>query len=572
MGTDAAARPEAGPKTVLVADGDPLIRESARAALAGAGLAVQMAADGPAALEALGTGSPDLVLLDIDLPGLSGLEVLRRIRDGGGGAPGCPVVLLAGGAARDLVEGAFALGIDDYLLKPFATGDLVHRTLITLARSAYKQQARRTMDALRASTRRISAAIRETNDPYLMVDLAVSGLGRAFGAGCVWLYTFDDERAPLLDTFWHQDGGSGFQRPPADRSRELADELWSKGTVLTGGRDAEEDHGAHPGLLEWVKGPGAQAGAVAPLGHGGGAFGLVWIVKAGNAAAWTQPETALLQHVAGNLAHGLIQGHLITAQQQVVERLQELDTAKSNFVATVNHELRTPITSITGYLDLVLEGAGGPVPDGAVRMLEIVVRNSTRLRELIEDLLTLSRMDFDDAVRRSEPVRISRLLDAVAAALAPVASGKEVSLVCDGGADLIVDGDAKKLEQVLTNIVSNAVKFTPAGGEVRMDIEQETAEDGSVWAAVRVSDTGIGIPPEDLPNLFTRFFRASNALTIQGTGLGLAIAKGVVQQHGGEMSVDSAVGRGTTFSIRLPVMEDSGGLLDSLRSDGHAAG
>jgi two-component system phosphate regulon sensor histidine kinase PhoR len=568
---DAAALPPAGRKTALVADADPRIRELAAAALAAAGLAVRAVADGPAALESLRTAVPDVALLDADLPELPGLEVLRRIRDDDSAA-GCPVILLAGGAAGELVDGAFELGIRDYLLKPFTPAQLAHRTLITLARSARKQHERVTMDALRASTRRISAAIRETNDPYLMVDLAVSGLGRAFGACNVWLYTFDDERAPLVDTVWDPDGAPEFQHLPEDESRELAQALWNKGTVLTGGRDAEEDHHGHPGLLQWAKGPGAQAVAAAPLGHGGGAFGLVWIVKAGTAAVWTPAETALLQHVAGNLAHGLIQGHLITAQQQVVERLQELDTAKNNFVATVNHELRTPITSIAGYLDLVLEGAGGPIPEEAVHMLEVVVRNANRLRELIEDLLTLSRMDFEDAVRRSEPVRIGRLLDAVATALMPVATAKEVSLVCNGGTDLVIDGDAKKLEQVLTNIVSNAVKFTPAAGQVHMDIEQETVQDGSGWAVVRVSDTGIGIPAEDLPNLFTRFFRASNALTIQGTGLGLAIAKGVVQQHGGELAVESAVGQGTTISIRLPLTGGSGAVLGPLRSEGRSAG
>jgi signal transduction histidine kinase len=325
-------------------------------------------------------------------------------------------------------------------------------------------------------------------------------------------------------------------------------------------------------MAEWAQGPEAPASAVAPLGHGGGAFGLVWIVKAGKAPAWSQPETALLQHVAGNLAHGLIQGHLITAQQQVVERLQELDTAKNNFVATVNHELRTPITSIAGYLDLVLEGAGGPIPDAAAGMLEIVVRNSTRLRELIEDLLTLSRMDFDDAILRPEPVQVGRLGEAVAAALAPVADAKEVDLACESRTGVVVHGDAKRLEQVLTNLVSNAVKFTPAGGTVRVAIEQETTEDGAEWAIIRVSDTGIGIPQEDLPKLFNRFFRASNALTIQGTGLGLAIARGVVQQHGGEMSVDSAVGQGTTFSIRLPVRMDAGAALEPFHPESQTAG
>jgi signal transduction histidine kinase len=297
---------------------------------------------------------------------------------------------------------------------------------------------------------------------------------------------------------------------------------------------------------------------LAPLGQGPQAFGLLCLIRTGQPRPWSPAEISLLQHVAGNLAHGLIQGHLITVQQQVVEKLRELDQAKSNFVATVNHELRTPLTSIAGYLELVLDGDAGEVPESVARMLKIVGRNAARLRELIEDMLTLSRMDFQGSGLKTEPVDLPRLLRTVSTALEPVAQAKNVKLVGEGlDTRLAADGDTKMLEQVFTNILSNAVKFTPQDGEVRVTVGLGGKnDDGVPCAVVKVADSGIGIPEEDLPQLFSRFYRASNAHAIQGTGLGLAIVKGMVDQHRGDISVESRVGIGTTFTITLPL--DSG--------------
>jgi signal transduction histidine kinase len=259
------------------------------------------------------------------------------------------------------------------------------------------------------------------------------------------------------------------------------------------------------------------------------------------------------QHLAADLAHSLMQAHLIERQAQAVQMLQELDQAKSDFISTVSHELRTPLTSITGYLELLTDGEVGDLPPSASKVLQVIDRNATRLRNLIEDLLTQSRIDAGRLRLDMASVDVAEVLRAVQAAMTPLAASSDVLLDfdCPVSGTLQVYADAPQLEQVFTNLVSNAVKFTPSGGKVSVVAEHDEVE-GGVFA--QVIDNGIGIPERDIPNLFTRFFRASNASAsvTPGTGLGLAIVHEIVQRHGGEVDVESELGRGSTFSVWLP--------------------
>jgi signal transduction histidine kinase len=243
---------------------------------------------------------------------------------------------------------------------------------------------------------------------------------------------------------------------------------------------------------------------------------------------------------------------VIERQAQAVQLLRELDQAKADFIATVSHELRTPLTSISGYLEMLQDGDGGPLPDPAATMLTIIDRNATRLRNLIEDLLTQSRIDAGRLRLELTTVELRPLLQSVLSAMAPLASASDVKLELSNSQDggLSVQADPQQLEQVFTNLVSNALKFTPPGGSVLVVLSP--AEDEGVLIEVR--DTGMGIPAEEYPNLFTRFFRASNAAqaALPGTGLGLAIVQEIVHRHGGAVDIDSELGVGTTVTVWLP--------------------
>ena len=244
---------------------------------------------------------------------------------------------------------------------------------------------------------------------------------------------------------------------------------------------------------------------------------------------------------------------LLVIQQRLVQQLEELDRAKGEMLATVNHEIRTPLTSVRGYLELVIHGEGGPIPDSALEMLRIADHNSERLAVLVDDMLTMSRLDA--GVVRPEPqqVDLRRLLYRVVASLQPFAASRRVELDIDEyDVYVAVTGDEAQLERAFTNITQNAVKFTPAGGSVGIELELDQSS-----IVVRVIDTGMGIPEHDLPFLFGRFYRASNAQrgAVPGTGLGLAIVHSLVRANQGDVSIASTIDVGTTVRVSLPLAE-----------------
>jgi signal transduction histidine kinase len=238
----------------------------------------------------------------------------------------------------------------------------------------------------------------------------------------------------------------------------------------------------------------------------------------------------------------------LDAEREQVERLRELDRLKDDVVAVVTHELRTPITSIGGYLEVILEEPEGLDPQ-TLTFLRTIERNSDRLRRLVDDLLLLLRGDSRKLELRREPVDLARIADESLAAIAPIAERKLVEVDAEVARPCVADVDEARVAQALDNLLSNAVKYTPDGGRVRVVLRQAHGE-----AELSVSDTGIGIPRSEQAHLFERFFRASSATErgISGTGLGLAIVRAIVEAHGGRIGFESESGRGTTFRVVLP--------------------
>ncbi|MBU1880014.1 MAG: GAF domain-containing protein, partial [Chloroflexi bacterium] len=231
---------------------------------------------------------------------------------------------------------------------------------------------------------------------------------------------------------------------------------------------------------------------------------------------------------------------------------QELETnrAKTDFVNTVAHELRSPLTSIKGFLDLLLESPDYE-PDEVHEMLSMARSSSNRLHHLIEDLLDVSRIEAGKVALSQAPVNLGDLIDYTLATLYVQAAPKNISMTSEVPDNLpLILGDQDRVIQVLTNLVSNAIKYTPDGGRVHLMAQRQKQ-----MVRVAVKDSGIGISPADQQHLFEKFFRVKDPAlpSVTGTGLGLSIAKGIVEMHGGRMSVESAVGSGSTFSFTLPV-------------------
>ncbi|WP_332602677.1 sensor histidine kinase [Arthrobacter sp. S2(2024)] len=536
------------PNRALVADPDPARLAETVAALAAAGFMVRSVPDAGSLAAALESEPCDVLVVDNDLR-----EFLPR--------NSVPVLLLLDPENELDVAALEGWTIADYTYRGQPPAFRVHRALVLIARAAERTRRRSEAESLRESLRKVSAAIRSTIDPGLIARHLVDGIGEALGAEHVWFTTFPDTRVPQVSAEWNAPGLVPGVLPGELTDEiatfELAERLWAEAEVQPLPKRAPSGESGGAGDTGGAGAPSASV--VVPVGEGDLVLGVIWIARPDTAQEWTRAEIGLIQHVSGNLAYGLMQSHLIGAQQQVMYKLQELDQAKTDFLTTVNHELRTPLTSITAYLDMIRAGAGGPLPAGVERMVDVISRNAERLRRLIEDMLTVSHQDTSGDLELSR-VNVGTLLRLVVSTLQPLADSRSLSLtVMHAPGTMTVQADEAKLEQVFANIISNAIKFTPNGGHVAVS-SGVTSDPGTVPSVVvRVEDTGVGIPETEIEQVFTRFFRASNASTaaIPGSGLGLAIAHDIVERHSGRLDVESALGVGTTVSVRLPLDTES---------------
>jgi signal transduction histidine kinase len=246
---------------------------------------------------------------------------------------------------------------------------------------------------------------------------------------------------------------------------------------------------------------------------------------------------------------GLMVQRLVTETRKQNQRLLELDHLKDEFVATASHELRTPLTSLSGYLEMSLDPAEGTLSATRENHLRIAQRNADRLTVLVDQLLFLARADSHPLELRVEFVDVAELLTEAAENVGPAASAKNIKLEV-GTEPRHAVADRPQLIRVVDNLVTNAVKFTPDGGTVRLSVRGE----GDA-AILTVTDTGAGIPTSDLPDLFNRFFRGRNAVedAVPGSGLGLAISQVIAEAHGSTIEVESTPGTGSTFRLALPL-------------------
>jgi two-component system phosphate regulon sensor histidine kinase PhoR len=228
--------------------------------------------------------------------------------------------------------------------------------------------------------------------------------------------------------------------------------------------------------------------------------------------------------------------------------LERLERVRRDFVANVSHELRTPLASIRGYAETLLEGALEDRENNR-KFVEIILSQAIRLNNIASDLLALSEIESNALRPEPHPVSLRSALETALRTVESLARLHGVRLLWGELPDVQVLGHELRLEQALSNLLDNAVKFNRTDGEVRLET---LVEDG--WAIVTVADTGMGIASQDLPRIFERFYRADKARSREtgGTGLGLAIVRHAVEQMGGEVSVESEFGRGSRFTIRLP--------------------
>jgi signal transduction histidine kinase len=301
-----------------------------------------------------------------------------------------------------------------------------------------------------------------------------------------------------------------------------------------------------------VRGSNAASLLLTPFGTGKELMGVLTVVRNKGGRSWIEPEIEAVQSLARDIGRALAHARLYEAGERHVAELQSLDRAKARFLASSSHDLRTPLTSIIGNVEIIQDEEAGPLTAQQTAMLDAVSRNGRRLLSLIEDMLTISKVELGEFTSNLSPVDLGRLIPEPVETITPSMRDAGIKFdVTPSAKGLMVNGDAGQLGRVLMNLLTNAMKYTPRGGRVTCTA---AAEDGD--ALLIVQDTGMGIPEDEQESLGTPFFRASNAVRreIQGSGLGLSIVRAVVGHHHGKVELESVEGVGTKVTVRIPLL------------------
>jgi signal transduction histidine kinase len=497
-----AERPAASPiGRVLVVDDNPENVALISAQLRRAGYAVRAAPSGRAGLDAIATDRPDLVLLDVMMPDLDGYEVCRQLR-AEPATQTLPIVMLTALNDRSDKIRALEAGADEFLSKPVDRAELLARvgSLLRLKRT-YDQLAseRGLLEEQRAT---LDAVTSSMSDGLLVVE--ADGTLR-----------YCNRRAGELLAL---DPAGALGRPLDAALAEVARAL----------EDPEATRAAwHQALRHIDERP--QFGSV--IEH----------------PVRRELLTELFPIVSGGSAKDAA-GVLIrdVTSERAAERL------KDELVSVVSHELRTPLASLVGFAELLLVRPFGEAERR--EFLTIMLEEGRRLTALINDFLDLQRMESGRQAVVPEPTELAALVSRAVAAAGPDEAHPMVVEIADKLPSVLVDGD--RIIQVLTNLLSNARKFTPSGGAVELRARLVEPSAGGAAVEVAVKDQGLGLPPEALGRLFEKFYRVDNGdrREIKGTGLGLAICRQIVEGHGGRIWVESeGLGRGACFKFTVPV-------------------
>ena len=500
----------------------------------------------------------DVVLLDLTLPDSSGIKSVNRIVSK---ADGAAVVVLSGRDDDQLVALALQAGAQDFLSK----ADVSAAALARAIRNAIERQA---IVVERDAHARISRIVSSTLNISTVLDDFVSEVRRLIPVDRLVITQIDEPAGTLIDMqVW------GVAIPEWDRNpvHPLSDS-GAKSTIdAKRGNIGYPDGGPEPGGRYPGQASSKKAGLhsviFTPLISNDEVIGTL-SVKARGRDVYSDRELMLLEGIAHQIAGPIKAADLydqalmwaqerehrilLEAEKRELERVSE---SRSEFISTVSHELKTPLTSISAFIDILSRNRPNNLLDKQLAQLDVMRRNSQRLSMLINDLLDLSRIESGRFELQAEPFDARAMLNDLLVSFGPIFSDKSQSLTVTGlDQPVWVRGDQARVSQVLSNLLSNACKYSGPEATIRL-IARATGD----FVEFEVQDTGIGIAPGDLGQLFTMFFRADNVQTrsVPGTGLGLAIAKTIVDLHGGEIRVKSKVGEGTQFSFSIPGVIDA---------------
>jgi signal transduction histidine kinase/DNA-binding response OmpR family regulator len=556
----AAGAPEP-PVRVLVVDDEPSVADVCREFLSGEGYQVTVAASGEEALRLIPTLAPDVILTDINLPGVSGLEVMRHARSAD---PDACIIVVTGYASTASAIDALRQGAYEYVTKPFDLDAVQKIVKSGSANRRLKLSNRGLIQELQNKNEILSHHEQELRE---RVRLATQQLSRLYETGkeisaslelgprlkVIVARAADMVEAPSAVIYLRVDatdefraeGGHGIALAPMvddaphlmlDTDHPLARSAARQAPVIAGDRAGDP-----PIVLPGFAGTPVGCMIAVPLVTEGAVVGILAVF--GKPDGFTADDQDVLTLYASQAAIAL-------RNSQLYEHAKSLDRLKSEFVAVVSHEIRTPLTSVKGAIELLSDEHYFQNNEQQMKLLTIAHANAERLLVLISDILDFSKLESSSLPMNMERQRIEPVLQQATQNLRTLIEERKIQLevvLAPNLPDLLMD--ANRIAQVVTNLLSNAIKFSAEGGRIEV-----MADPSDTQVRVSVRDHGEGIPPHSLPKLFQKFSQVDSSATRRagGTGLGLVICKGIIEQHGGAIQVESTPGLGSTFSFLLP--------------------
>lgn len=546
---------------VLVVEDDATVADLLGEVLHDDSWVLEVVGTGEDAIRRLDESGADLVLTDLSLPGVSGIEVMRHARAIDGDTA---VILMTGHASLQTAIESLRGGAGDFLTKPFDDISEIPRLVrkhlnarrlrlenvallakLQIQNEALQKHEQVLRERVALATGNLDALYRVNMEigaelelrPRLQSVAEVAARLVDASASAIWLRDESAADHRLAAVF-------GFTRPEGEDTHPA----FAMGEGLLG-RAAATQEASHEGSPDGaaIVLPGLPDAApreliVLPMVLQRQTLGV--LVVADRTGGFTADHLEFLRKYA---AQATVQVH----NSQLYERTKVLDRLKSDFVAVVSHEIRTPLTSVKGALELLSDGRYFKNTDQQVKLLSIAHANAERLLLLINDILDFSKLESATLSLAMERQRLEPVLEQATMNLRTLLEERRIRLdleIADELPEAMLD--AHRIAQVVTNLLSNAIKFSPVGGEVRIAV---AASDETL--RVSVTDKGEGIAPENQAKLFQKFQQLDSGSTRKagGTGLGLVISKAIVEQHGGRIGVESRLGEGSTFWFSLPV-------------------
>jgi len=513
---------------ILIVDDEMDVLDLCKRILISQGYQIESAHNGFEAIDIARHNKFDLLLTDIKMPGMSGLEIAQQLKEFD---PGIICVTMTGFSTMDMAINALKLGIDEFILKPFTPKELSAAISKALDKERLRQENSRlrSLIPLFELNKTLMSTVDEESLLNRVLRIAQNETNASF-AGIHLIH--DGEITRTLHSY------------PTD-SQVAASEQLSCGLLENDNITSQELYQSNPAHQQILQDLQAESVLIAPLKSQNSTLGVLILGQTENHFA--PGDSELLSVLCGQAGVALENARLFTEIQEAYQQLQMLDHMKSEFINIAAHELRTPLAILMGYATVLEEDTS----DDQREYVANITRNAMRLRALIDDMLYLQYLESGVVKLSNEKVILQDVIQGLTEEMTLMVKEKNLDMQVNIPADfpeMIID--RKKLDLILVNLLHNAVKFTPLNGQIKI-----SAGTNGEFGTISVNNTGKPIPPESLEKVFDRFYQAENTLTREhgGAGLGLAIVRGMVDVCGGKIWVESTKEAGTTFSVELPL-------------------